>query len=98
MTAANEARRFIMLAAWSAKRAELGRPFADCLRAAWAYHKRAETKARKLLACARPRNGGVMLQLSPTLISSPTYAASSRETYAGRAHWQAGRTARLGVN
>ena len=98
MTAANEVRRSVMLMAWAAKRAEPIRAFASCLKGAWAYERRAAAKARKLLARAKPILGGAMLQLSPTLIRCATYAASSRERYAGRAHWNAGRLARMGVN
>ena len=98
MTAVNETRRSVMLMAWAAKRAEPVRTFASCLKGAWAYEKRAAAKARKLLARAKPINGGRMLQLSSTLISCPTWAASSRQRYPGRAHWNAGRAARLGVN
>lgn len=97
MSAAREACRYIFLSAWSAKRAEPLRRFGDCLRAAWAFHKKAEAKARKLLARAKPVVGGRSLQLTPTLITNPTYAASSRKRYAGRAHWAAGRIATMGV-
>ncbi len=98
LPAAREAQRYIFLAAWAAKRARPEVTFGACLREAWAFHKRAEAKARKLLARAKPINGGVHLQPSPALITNPTWAASSRERYAGRAHWNAGRVARMGVN
>ena len=98
MTAANETRRSVMLMALAAKRAEPARTFASCLCGAWAYEKRANAKARKLFARAKQVNGGRTLQLSPTLIINPTWAASSRERYSGRAHWAAGRVARMGVN
>ena len=98
MTAANETRRSIMNMAWAAKRAEPTRSLSSCLKGAWKYEKRAQASARKLLSRAKPVNGGRSLQLSPTQIGCPTWAASSRERYAGRAHWNAGRTARMGVN
>ena len=47
----------------------------------------------KLLARAKPINGGVHLQLSPSLITSPMYQATSGARYRGRANWNAGRAA-----
>ena len=98
MTAANEVRRSVMNMAWAAKRAEPVRTFSSCLKGAWAYEKRAAAKAAKFFAKAKPINGGRMIQMSPSIIQCPSWAASSRERYAGRAHWNAGRTARMGVN
>ena len=66
----NETRRDVMLFAWSAKRAEPVRTFADCLRGAWAMIKGLAKAAAKVRARAR-RNGG-WVHFSPRLARSPT--------------------------
>jgi hypothetical protein len=90
MTAANETRRSVMNTAWSFKRSEPARAFAECLRGAWKIIKRLARSAASLMARAR-RNGG-RLNLSPSLIRSPSTAqfAGSRfgrtnDRHAGRA-------------
>ncbi len=89
MTAANKTRRFIMLMAWSTKRAEPSRTFADCLRGAWAYEKRAAKSAAKFIATAR-RNGG-WVHFSPSLIRSPSTNHFAGQTYGRTRDQQAGR-------
>jgi hypothetical protein len=68
-TAANETRRNVMLMAWSFKRSEPGRTFADCLRGAWRFSKRmAETAAAFM---RRARAAGGQVRFTRSLIRSP---------------------------
>lgn len=69
MRITNQDRRFIMSFAWSSKRAEPSRSFADCLKGAWGYFKRSAAHTAKLLARAA-RSGG-LLRLRPI---NPTYS------------------------
>ncbi len=86
MTEANATRRSIMLMAWSFRREEPARAFADCLRGAWKLTKRLGGFARKLAAKAKGAN---VLQLSPSLIRSPLQRVTRRERYGRYADFKA---------
>jgi hypothetical protein len=60
--------RSIMNVAWSFARAEPGRPFADCLRAAWKWTRGMAKAAAKFTRVFRP---GVRVDFSRSLIRSP---------------------------
>jgi len=60
--------RNVMNVAWSFRRAEPGRAFADCLRGAWAWTKRMAATARDFMATARTAS---RIDFSPSLIKSP---------------------------
>ncbi len=94
MNSANATRRNVMLMAWDFRRAEPSRPFADCLRGAWALSKKLAISVAKLLA----RAAGVQtLQLSPSLIRSPIQRATRLNRYGQRDDFRAAyTTARLG--
>jgi hypothetical protein len=89
MTAANKIRRNVMLMAWGSKRAEPTRSFADCLRGAWAYEKRAAKSAAKFIAKAR--RGGGWVHFSPSLIRSQSTNHFAGQTYGRTRDQQAGR-------
>ena len=60
-------RKFVMSFAWSSKREEPARSFADCLRGACAYLRRSLAHAVKFMAKARRSNGVVSLRpIAPT--------------------------------
>jgi hypothetical protein len=88
MTSANKTRQSVMLMAWASKRAEPTRSFANCLRGAWAYEKRAAKSAAKFIAKAR-RGGWV--HFSPSLIRSQSTNHFAGQTYARTRDRQAGR-------
>ena len=71
-------RRSVMLTAWGFRRSEPTRPFADCLRGAWAFIKKMDGYARKLATKAR---GAKVLQLSPSLIRSPIQRTTRGQRY-----------------
>ncbi|MBV9511781.1 MAG: hypothetical protein JO303_16030 [Caulobacteraceae bacterium] len=71
--------RQIMLTAWDFHRAEPGRAFADCLRAAWAWTKRMAKAAAQLMR--RARRGRI--NFSPSLIRSPIQNATRAQRYGG---------------
>jgi len=86
--------RQIMLTAWDFRRAEPSRPFADCLRAAWAWTKGMAEAAAKLMRRAR---GGRRIDFSPSLIRSPIANATRAQRYGGWLdHKAAYLTARIG--
>ena len=95
MTPANQTRRTVMLTAWSFRRAEPTRAFADCLRGAWKWIKRLDKATDKFLANAR-KAGGVV-RFSPDLTRSPIRRSLSGQRYASRKAYSAAyMTARLG--
>ncbi len=79
MTTTTETRRSVMNIAWSAKRAEPARAFADCLRGAWKWVKASAKHAAKFMAKAR-RNGG-RVNFSGSLIRSPSTASFAGVRY-----------------
>ena len=80
MTPARQVCRSVMLVAWSLKRAEPGRTFADCLRAAWAWTKRMASSTAAFLANTR-RNGG-HVHIGGDLVQSATRRVLSGARYA----------------
>ncbi len=86
VSAVNKTRRAVMRMAWSFKRAEPARSFADALRGAWAYEKRAAKSTAKFMRTFRP---GVRIDFSKSLIRSP---ASNRHDYGTMADRHAGRS------
>jgi hypothetical protein len=86
MSATNNTRRSVMLMAWVSKRAEPTRSFADCLRGAWRFEKRAANSAAKFRRLVRP---GVRIDFSRSLIRSP---ASNRHGLGTTADRQAGQS------
>lgn len=88
MTTANDTRRSIMNIAWSAKRTEPARAFADCLRGAWAWVKKSALAAAKMMA--RARRAGGRLDLSPSLIRSPSTNTFRGVAFGGALDRQAG--------
>lgn len=69
MTTTNQTRRNVMLTAWSFRRAEPSRPFADCLRGAWRFTKEMAAEVGRFLA--RAKKGGGQVRLSRSLVRSP---------------------------
>ena len=88
MTAANQTRRSVMLLAWSFRRAEADRAFADCLRGAWKMIKGLAKAATKLKA--RAGRNSSRLAFSPSLIRSPTTASFRGGRYGGTLDRHAG--------
>jgi hypothetical protein len=74
-----ETRRSVMNIAWASKRSEPARAFADCLRGAWKFVKGMAAAAAKMMAKAR-RAGG-RLNLSPSLIRSPSTSRLSGQPF-----------------
>lgn len=95
MTTAHRNRlRSIMTLAWSFRRAEPTRAFADCLRGAWAYCRRLAEAAGNLMARAK---GARRLDFSPSLIRSPIQNATRGQRFGRWAdHKAAYLTSRLG--
>ena len=79
--------RSIMITAWSFRRSEPTRAFADCLRGAWRMIKRLDRATCKFLQRAQ-KVGGVV-RLSPDLTRSPIRSSLSGTRYAGRKAYQA---------
>lgn len=86
--------RSLMLIAWDFRRADPARPFADCLRGAWAWTKRLAADTRRFMA----RNSGARrLDFSPSLIVSPIANVNRGRRYGGVAdHKAAYLTSRIG--
>ena len=89
MTPPNKTRRSVMNMAWASKRAEPSRPFADCLRGAWAFTKRMAKTAGAFMATAC--RGG-WTHLSASLIRSPSTNRFAGQTYGRTLDQDAGRT------
>ena len=75
-----------MRIAWSFRREEPARAFADCLRGAWALLRKLGVVARKLTAKVRP---GQVLRLSPSLTRSPLQRTTARNRYASQDDFRA---------
>jgi hypothetical protein len=88
-------RRQVMLTAWSFRRSEPSRSFADCLCGAWKMIKRL---AEDMSGFARRMRGCTgHAQLSPSLIRSPIQRSLTGMRYAGSCDYRAARlTGRLG--
>lgn len=89
--------RFVMRAAWDASREAVRqgerRTFADCLRGAWAMHKRWNAQAASF---TRRTAGTVRIDFSP-LVASPIRAAMAGRAFATPLARKAGYlTSRLG--
>ena len=80
MTTTNETRRNVMLIAWSFRRAEAGRSFADCLRGAWAWIKNMTKAAPKLARRLRRSRNGIA-----ATVRSAAWDRSSGHPYRGAA-------------
>jgi len=80
----------LMLMAWSFRRAEPVRSFADCLRAAWRMAKQSAQEAARILAAAKA--GGGQVRLSKSLIASPIRQASAGQRYGRARDFQAAYT------
>jgi hypothetical protein len=95
MTITNENRRSVMSTAWSFRREEPTRDFADCLRGAWRWFK---GMLKATSALRRRMRGASHVMFSPSLIRSPLARVTSTQRYAGAADSQAARiTSRIGA-
>ncbi len=89
MTITNENRRSIMGMAWSFRRDEPARDFADCLRGAWRWFK---GMLKATAALRRRMRGARHIMLAPSLISSPASRVTSTHRYPGVTDRRAGIT------
>lgn len=88
-TARRNSLRSIMATAWSFRRSEPGRAFADCLRGAWKLAKGMAKAAAKLVARAAKSGGSIRFN---DLTQSPVRRALAGQRYAGRRAFVAART------
>ncbi len=95
MKITNTERRSVMNVAWSSRRAEPTRSFADCLRGAWKFVKRMLASAERLMAKAHQNGGRISFG---SVIRSPTSNALRGSRYGRARDWNAGRAiARAGI-
>jgi hypothetical protein len=85
MTAApitNYNRKCVMVAAWDQKRADAARTFASCLRAAWVAVKAdIARRAKAMVRFTKALRAGGQVNLSPSLLRSPSTAAFAGARY-----------------
>ncbi len=83
MTVTNETRRSVMIMAWVFRRETPAKPFALCLKAAWAWTRKMAKAAAKMAARAKANGGRLYFGTAGALVPSATWNTLGGHRYRG---------------